>query len=33
MWDLALQNDLLQELPTEYGTESALVDLIVGFLI
>lgn len=33
MWDLTLQTDLLQELPAEYSTESALVDLIVGFLV
>ncbi|TVU00155.1 hypothetical protein EJB05_54466 [Eragrostis curvula] len=28
MWDLTPQTDLLQELPAEYSTESALVDLI-----
>ncbi|WVZ76726.1 hypothetical protein U9M48_024677 [Paspalum notatum var. saurae] len=28
MWDLTPQTDLLQELPDEYSTESALVDLI-----
>jgi hypothetical protein len=33
MWDLALQTDLLQELPAEYSIESGLVDLMVGFLI
>jgi hypothetical protein len=33
MLDLTLQTDLLQELPIEYSTESALVDLIVSFLI
>jgi hypothetical protein len=33
MWDPTLQIDLLQELPAEYSTEGALVDLVVGFLI
>ncbi|OEL25689.1 hypothetical protein BAE44_0013292, partial [Dichanthelium oligosanthes] len=28
MWDLTPQTDLVQELPGEYSTESALVDLI-----
>lgn len=33
MWDLTPQTELLQELPPEYSTESALVDLIVSFLV
>jgi len=32
MWDLTPQTDLLQELPAEYSTESALADLTVSFL-
>ena len=33
MWDLTPQTDLVQELPAEYSIESALVDLIVSFLV
>jgi hypothetical protein len=33
MWDLTPQTDLLEELPAEYSTESALADLTVSFLI
>ncbi|PUZ75246.1 hypothetical protein GQ55_1G139100 [Panicum hallii var. hallii] len=33
MWDLTPQTDLVQELPAEYSTESALVDLTVSFLV
>ena len=33
MWDLTPPTELLQELPAEYSTESALADLVVSFLI
>ena len=33
MWDLTPPTELLQELPAEYSTESALADLVVSFLV
>jgi hypothetical protein len=33
MWDLTPPTELLQELPAEYSTESALADLIVSFFL
>jgi hypothetical protein len=33
MWDLTPPTELLQELPAEYSTESALADLVVSFFL